>query len=240
MNNTLANGLHLLAMLSATAEPYSVTDVASRLAVPKSHAHRLLQTLVACGYVVQDDDRRYRIGLEPLAISKALLANHPLRTAAMPALHRLAAATRLDAIATVPHRQGSALVLAAVHPDGEQRDPVASVGNRLAYPGTATGALFAVLIPGFAPADVMPADRRTRIAGERLAVRDPDFGEATNGIAVAVRRADGSVMGGLGVSGPGQLMAAHASRICAHLHEAAELVERQLASQTPPQRSLPS
>ena len=84
MNNTLANGLALLAELSATAQAHSVTELAGRLRVPKSHAHRLLQTLVEIGYAVQDGDRRYRIGLEPLAISKALLANHPLRIAAMP------------------------------------------------------------------------------------------------------------------------------------------------------------
>ena len=35
--------------------------LAQRLALPKSHVHRLLQTLVDTGYAVQDADRRYRI-----------------------------------------------------------------------------------------------------------------------------------------------------------------------------------
>jgi IclR family KDG regulon transcriptional repressor len=232
MNNTLANGLHLLAELSATAAAHTVTELATRLQVPKSHAHRLLQTLVELGYAVQDPDRRYRIGLEPLAISKALLANHPLRRLAMPHLHRLAEATGMDAIASVPHRGGSAIILAAVYPGGEQRDAISAVGNRLGHPGSATGALFACLIPGFAePVDIAAARRRA-IARELVAVRDPGFAGTTNGMAAAVRAGDGAVVGALGLSAPGRVFAERYERSRTLLRTAADAIERQLADPT--------
>lgn len=208
MNNTLANGLQLLAHLSATAEAHSVTELAQRLKVPKSHAHRLLQTLVELGYALQDEDRRYRIGLEPLAVSRALLANHPLRRLARPHLHRLAEATGLDAVVAVPWRPAQALIIGAAHPQGEPRDQAMLIGGPLAFPGTATGKLLAVLRPGFAdPATLTSAERR-EIARSEIAYKDPGFAGGVNGLAVAVRDADGAVIGALGMSGGGAAFAA--------------------------------
>lgn len=202
MNNTLANGLRLLDLLSSTAEAFAVTDLAQRLGVPKSHAHRLLQTLVAQGYAVQDGDRRYRIGMEPLVVSKALLANHPLRRAARPILHRLAAATGLDAIVSIPHRGDAALVLAAVHPDGEQRDPASAIGNRLRHPGSASGAVLAAYLDGFAPSAPMPAAERAAIRRERLFWLDPAQRAEVNAMAAPVLDPAGAVVGVIGISGP--------------------------------------
>jgi len=224
MNNTLANGLRLLDLLSATAESFAVTDLAARLGVPKSHAHRLLQTLVEQGYAVQDEDRRYRIGMEPLVVSKALLANHPLRRAARPILHRLAVATGLDAIVSIPHRGGSALVLAAVHPDGEQRDPGSAIGNRLRYPGSASGTLLAALIDGFADPSAMPADDRAAIVRDRFVWLDPSQRAETNAMAAAVSDLAGVVVGVLGISGPRRRFAEIHAEARIELRAAAELV----------------
>lgn len=229
MNNTLGNGLDLLAFLSGTAEAYSVSELARRLDLPKSHVHRLLRSLVEHGYAVQDEDRRYRIGMEPLVVSKALLANHPLRRAARPHLHRLAAATGLDAIVTIPHRDGAALVIDAVHPDGEQRDPASHIGNRLAFPGSATGRLFAVGIPGFADPGTLPAGERRSIQRTRLALRDPGMRESHNGLACAIRDPAGGVVGGFGLSGPRDPFAAAFDAAAVAIAAAAAAVEAALA-----------
>lgn len=232
MNNTLANGLRLLDLLSATAEAHSVTDLAQRLAVPKSHAHRLLQTLVEQGYAVQDGDRRYRIGMEPLVVSKALLANHPLRRAARPILHRLTAATGLDAIATIPHRGGCALVLAAAHPDGEQRDASSSIGNRLPFPGTASATLFAALVEGFA--DPAPIEGREAIVRDRFVWLDPSQRAEVNAMAAAVCDPSGAVVGALGISGPRQHFAAVQAAARIELRAAADLVALAIAQSIRP------
>ncbi len=67
----------------------TVSDVARRLDVAKSTAHRLLAMLVYRDFAVQDDDRSYRAGpvLELAAQSPSL--NSTLRATALPHLRRL-------------------------------------------------------------------------------------------------------------------------------------------------------
>ncbi len=234
MNNTLANGLHLLAALAATAEAFSVTELAQQLELPKSHVHRLLQTLVETGYAVQDDDRRYRVGMEPLAISKALLANHPLRQVARPLLHRLSLATGMDALVSIPHRHGQALVLAAVYPHGEQRDQATAIGNRLRFPGSATGALFAVTVPGFADPAELPAKQRAAIARDRIALKDPTLKESPiNGMAGAILGADGQVIGAIGLSAPREIFSAAYEHARSQLRDGMQTLTQVLASTHP-------
>jgi DNA-binding IclR family transcriptional regulator len=236
LNNTLANGLQLLAFLSATAEAHSVTGIAGALGLPKSHVHRLLQTLVGLGYAEQDPDRRYRIGLEPLAVSKALLANHPLRIAAMPHLYRLAEATGMDASVTVPGR-GEGIILASAFPQGIQGDAANSVGNRLRFPETATAALFAVFVPGFADPGVLAAERRAGIQRERLALRDPEKTTTHNGMATPVCTPAGEVIGALGLSAPVERFVPRYPRGRELLLSIVLEVERDLALQASPLNS---
>ena len=56
---SLTRGLETLDYMSAQAGPVRLTDVAEALGVDKSNAAHLLKTLVAAGYAVQDDSRRY-------------------------------------------------------------------------------------------------------------------------------------------------------------------------------------
>ena len=57
---SLSRGLEALTYMSAQPGPVRLTDVAEALGVDKSNAAHLLKTLVAMGYAVQDDSRRYR------------------------------------------------------------------------------------------------------------------------------------------------------------------------------------
>jgi len=56
---SLSRGLEALDYMTAEAGPVRLTDVAKFLGVDKSNAAHLLRTLVAMGYAVQDDSRRY-------------------------------------------------------------------------------------------------------------------------------------------------------------------------------------
>lgn len=221
MNNTLANGLTLLALLSRTAEAHRVSDLATALALPKSHVHRLLQTLVDLGYAVQQADRTYRIGLRPLEISSALLHHLPLRSAALPILHDLAARTRMDAIVCIPVDGGAGLIVGAQYADGLQRDPAAAIGSRLEPGSTATGTLFAACMPGAVPTN-LDARRIERIRRERFAVKDADLGPAINGMAALVTDGTGAVLGSLGLSAPGDLFRRRFTSAAAALRRAAK------------------
>jgi DNA-binding IclR family transcriptional regulator len=67
----------------------TVSQVADRLGVARSTAHRLLAMLVYRDFAVQDDDRVYRAGpvLELAAYSQSLVSS--LRAAALPHLRKL-------------------------------------------------------------------------------------------------------------------------------------------------------
>ena len=54
MDSTLAKGLSVLEWLSRQQRDCRVTDVAHALGLARSNAHRTLQTLRECGWVVQD------------------------------------------------------------------------------------------------------------------------------------------------------------------------------------------
>lgn len=56
---SLSRGLSALDHLRAAAGPVRLTDMAVELGVDKSNAAHLLKTLVASGYAVQDESRRY-------------------------------------------------------------------------------------------------------------------------------------------------------------------------------------
>ncbi|MEK7415393.1 MAG: helix-turn-helix domain-containing protein [Planctomycetota bacterium] len=201
MNNTLANGLSVLGFLSQTAASFGVSELATQLKLPKSHVHRLLQTLVETGYVVQQEDRRYRIGLRPLEISCALLHNLPLRSAALPSLHHLAKTFGLDAFVAIPH-QGAGLIVAAVYADGRQRDPAASIGTTLKM-GTATWKLFTACVSDFGSSPLTATELK-QIRRERFVVKDPDLGVSMgNGMAALVSDLAGNVHGAICSSGPG-------------------------------------
>ncbi len=57
---SLSRGLEALSYMTAQTGAVRLTDVAEALGVDKSNAAHLLKTLVAMGYSVQDDSRRYR------------------------------------------------------------------------------------------------------------------------------------------------------------------------------------
>jgi DNA-binding IclR family transcriptional regulator len=57
---SLSRGLDALTYMSSQPGAVRLTDVAEALGVDKSNAAHLLKTLVASGFAVQDDSRRYR------------------------------------------------------------------------------------------------------------------------------------------------------------------------------------
>ncbi|MFS2055074.1 IclR family transcriptional regulator, partial [Variovorax sp. CT11-76] len=56
MDSTLAKGLAVMDWMARQARACRVTDVANAFGMARSNAHRTLQTLVECGWAVQDAD----------------------------------------------------------------------------------------------------------------------------------------------------------------------------------------
>lgn len=92
-SQTIIRALWVLRVLRDSGTDVRVTDVSRAVHMPSSTVHRILRTLVAAGYVVQNSEtERYRLGREAYLLGRA--AGHTLGfDAAMPLLEHLADAT---------------------------------------------------------------------------------------------------------------------------------------------------
>ncbi|MEM6391827.1 MAG: IclR family transcriptional regulator [Planctomycetota bacterium] len=138
MNRTLDNGLELLMFLAEAPKPHGVSELSEALELPPSHVHRLLQTLVAKGYVQQDARRRYAIGVGALRLGQALLRDIPMRRLGLPVLYKLMQRTRWSAVLSVPFND-SAVTLAHMAYGGKIRPTSETLGSVLSVTRSASG-----------------------------------------------------------------------------------------------------
>jgi IclR family transcriptional regulator, KDG regulon repressor len=82
--------LQVLEYLAQHRSAVGVTDLARQFDTTKSRMHRHLQTLVAAGYVIRDDDtERYRSGGRLIAFGRAVSESFELNVAARPVMEAL-------------------------------------------------------------------------------------------------------------------------------------------------------
>ncbi|MFF9332309.1 IclR family transcriptional regulator [Streptomyces albogriseolus] len=224
----------------------TVSEIAERLGVARSTAHRLLAMLVYRDFAVQDEDRTYRAGpvLELAAHSQSLVSR--LRAAALPHLRRVV--DLLDETANLLVRTGDTARFIA----GVECGQALRVGSRegMVFPAHRTTAGLLLL------ADLTDEELDEVYAEERYRERPaerPDLGRLReelrrlrrNGFAVnqerserglvavgvPVRDRDGTALAGLSVSMPGVRYDPHRLRpLVATLDAAARAVERDLAT----------
>jgi len=87
--------LEILRILSCAEEDLSLQQVAEAAKLHASTVHRLLLPLLELGFIEQQPDSRYRVGLEALAAGSGFLRRSPIRRAALPFMMRLSEQTRL-------------------------------------------------------------------------------------------------------------------------------------------------
>lgn len=72
---TVERALDLLTCFSARSSRLTLAELSERSGVPKPTAYRILGTLVTRGFLVQDEDRRYGLGLRMLELG-SLVQEH--------------------------------------------------------------------------------------------------------------------------------------------------------------------
>lgn len=93
LDSTLSKGLMVLEALTAAPGPKGVSELARELGLTKSNVFRLLQTLVALGYVQATQDKLYRATLKTWQVGRAVVGNFNLREVAGPVMEKLSAET---------------------------------------------------------------------------------------------------------------------------------------------------
>lgn len=130
----------VLSALAKSGEAIGVLEIARRLDVPASTAHRALATLESCGFVAREEgSSRYQLGNEARRLTNSFFNMFPLRAVSMLYLRRLALLTGHTAALWV--RIGSNMVkIAEIEGSQEvvnQRPIGQSLGLRNCIAGTA-------------------------------------------------------------------------------------------------------
>ncbi|MFF8696504.1 IclR family transcriptional regulator [Streptomyces sp. NPDC015144] len=223
----------------------TVSQIAERLGVARSTAHRVLAMLVYRDFAVQDEDRLYRAGpvLELAAHSQSLVSR--LRTAAMPHLHQVVDLLGETANLTV-RTGGTVRFIASV----ECRQAL-RVGSRegMVFPAHRTTAGLLLLadlsdeeldeVYATAPHHDRPADgpdparlraELKRLRGNGFAVNRERSERGLIAVGVPVRDREGTALAGLSVSMPSVRYDPHRlPSLVAALNATARALEEDLA-----------
>ncbi|MBW7922636.1 MAG: IclR family transcriptional regulator [Rubellimicrobium sp.] len=212
---SLTRGLDALDYLTAQPGAVRLTDLAAALGIDKSNAAHLLKTLVAAGYAVQDDSRRY---LPTAKLAGAARAAHTLeeivavKEAWRPILESLVAQTGECAHLAVlvgervwyVDKVDSPLPLKVDHP----------IGTLSPLHCTALGKAFLAFgharlpdaLPAFTPRTLTsPRAIETEIGHIRAqgySVDDEEYAPGVRCVARPIHDAAGVMIAAVGVSGP--------------------------------------
>ncbi len=217
MNTTLVKGLQLLESLARRNEAAGITDLATELELGKSTVHRLLQTLVAQGYVLHNEAQgSYRISLKLWELGTAIEKHLDLTTVSATPMAELLRDTRETVHLSV--LDGTEVIYVAKLDSPEPVRAYSEVGGRAPAHCVATGkAMLAwqnpVTIEHLStnlaahtaatltqPQAFLAEMQKVRERG--YAVNRGEWRETVWGVAAPVRTSDGTVRGAIGISGP--------------------------------------
>lgn len=208
----------MLEQFTARNPEWGLTELAERLGVSKSMAHRLLSTLMDRGFVAQNPrTRRYRLGLRLLGLGAVVGDNLRIRQVALPHMEALARATGESVFLTVLEDQ-CAMPVARVELRhtvdwlfgvGERSPLTAGASNKvlLAFlpPEQQEALIAAAAAEAGSSAARDPEELRAELARIRAQGWAFSVGEVTPhsaAVAVPIFTRDGEIVASLAVAGP--------------------------------------
>jgi DNA-binding IclR family transcriptional regulator len=220
-----------------------VSDIARRLGVAKSTAHRLLQTLVSRGFVEQDQTTgHYRLGIHLYELGQLALARNELRHAALPTLRQVADATNLTVNFSVPEGADVVFVERIENLDGVRI--LGHFGRRLPSHCTSSGKVLAAfnttayrarLSAGFPPrvrGTVRTPEQWEAVVDQvrtnRYAESHDESYDGASSVAVPVIR-QGQAVASLSVFGPSDQVKPAVGQLVPLLTAAANRIAKNLA-----------
>lgn len=215
---TALRALKVLEVLSEARAPISAAEVAVVIGAERSTAYRMLMTLMDAGYVQRDPRTRgYRLGYKILSLSRPLLSGDEKAELIGECLREISARTGETVHYSVLDRDCAVLVQRA---KGSQRVTIDfQIGDRAPLHCTSIGkvllayqeppvveAAVARGLPKVARNTITDAQRLRaelrKIRAQGYAYDDFEFADDMRCVAVPVLEKDGSVTGGISLSGP--------------------------------------
>ena len=218
-HRSLERGLAVLEFVAAGAQPVALSDAARRLGLHRSTAHHLMQTLVALGWLRQEEDTRgYSLSAKPFHLTGRKWSVGQIGEMARPVLEQLTQLTG-EGSSVACWADGVVTIAAQREADGPVR-VVQDVGGQRPLYCTAVGKALAAWLPAaeveaalahqpmaaLTPKTITTRDafmaelRRIRHAG--YAIDDEEQFEGLRCIAMPVFCHTGEVVASLCVVGP--------------------------------------
>lgn len=251
MNNTLTNGLALLSLVANSGQAHGVTELAGMAGLPKSHVHRLLQSLVEARYLEKDSQARYSISVGALRLGRELLRNIPIRRVALPEMMHIVREHAIALSLAMPFGY-EAISVAHVSHDGVLRDSMESLGTVLSAHASASGKLFLAykceaelneILPELTyhksgpnthpDADSLRADL-AQIRERGYSVNNREGGPEVISLARPIHNQEGGVLAALGASGPAKtLPPRRIAQLADILQQSVERIESTIKEENP-------
>jgi DNA-binding IclR family transcriptional regulator len=210
--------LELIDALAGNEGSHGITELSAKLRLAKSTVYRLLQTLAARGYAVQDTaSGRYQLGLKFLELGATVSDRLSILTVARPHLQRLMEAANETVQLGV--LEGHEAVYADKIECARTIRMYSRVGRRSPLHCTSLGKVLLAYLPERALRAVLPS-RLARYTARTItsmavlraaldvvrangyAVDDEEFEDGLRCLAAPVRDHAGAVVASLGIAGP--------------------------------------
>jgi IclR family transcriptional regulator, KDG regulon repressor len=217
MNNTLKNGFKVLEFLSSTGDSHSVKDIAETMALPNSHACRLLKTLTETGYVEQDSKtKKYSISLQVLSLSNMCLSKNLIRQKVRPFIIRLSGELQVNTYLSIPANHQPMIIDAVYANNSGNADSALTVGSINPVHTSASGKVCAAYHPEEGLQEFLsacPFDKQTantitsrkefkkqleEIKSNKIALTINERGESVIAAASPVFNSNGQLVGVIG------------------------------------------
>ena len=211
----LERGLRMLQLFDRNHKLLTAAEMARTLAIPRSTAFRLAQTLEFLGFLERDGDR-YRVGPAVLRLGFEYIASLEVTELARPMIERLRDATDLSAQLVI--RDGREVVVVLKASPSSTFASNVTVGTRLPAHATILGrvllgdaddAMLRRLYPESALPRVSPKSPRTLAELKRLvredhargyAVSESFFEHGVSAVAAPVRDQSGGIVAAVSVT----------------------------------------
>jgi DNA-binding IclR family transcriptional regulator len=180
-SQTLDRGIRALALVAAAAGGMTVQEVADRLGVHRTIAHRLLTTLADHRLIARGPDNRFRAGGGLIALANGLQST--LRDTALPIMRELA--EELESTVVLLVREGDEVVgIAVASPVNATYHLAFRTGSRHPLGRGAAGICLLSALP--ARPGERPEETRARTQG--FAVSRGEVEPGAHGLAVLIRQ----------------------------------------------------
>ena len=211
--------LEMIEVFARSRWPLSITDLSKMLDLAPSTVHRLVQTLLSLGYIVQyTDSKRYGVGRGIANVARSMILKYEFTRYAQPHLewlveqtHETASLSALYGTSVIYLNQVESPNMVRVSNGIGTQVPLHCTALGKVFladlgPELVNGALEHAGLPGFTPRTITTRKALERdlerVRRQGYAVDDEEYATGARCVAVGLRGSSGAVVAAVGISGP--------------------------------------